>query len=124
MGQSVNTIRIPVTTTGVDGSGVGEASSAGVRAAIMSFYIKYHASAPGTTDVVITEVGGAGRTLLTRNNTNTSGEFPVRISEVGNTGTAGSGVTPYFLGGEQIKVAVTGANALAPAVEVFAYVLQ
>lgn len=128
MAQAVNCIRIPVTTTGSAGSASGNQSSAvpgGIRGAIMSIYLDYHASAPGaTTDVTITEVGDANRTLLTRTNTATDGEFPVRISEVGSTGTAGSGVTPYFIAGAQINVAVAQSDALTNAVVAYVYVLQ
>jgi hypothetical protein len=128
VGQLVNEIRIPVTTTGSAGSATGDKTTeipGGVRGALMSFYLDYNASAPGaTTDVVISEVGGAGRTFLTRTNTATDGEFPVRIPETGNTGTAGAGVTPHLMGGGQIKVAVTGCDALTNAVVVTVYLLQ
>lgn len=127
MAQAINSIRIPVTTTGSAGSATGDTTTAipqGIRGALMSFYVDCHASLPATTDITITEVGGAGRTLFTLTNRNTGGEFPVRISEVGTTGTAGSGVTTFLLDGTQIKVALAQANALTNAVVVYAYILQ
>ena len=128
MGQTVNEIRIAVTTAGSAGSATGETTTdipGGIHGALWSFYLEYHGSAPGaTTDVTITEVGGAGRTFLTRTNTATDGEFPVRIPETGNTGVAGSGVTPYLMGGGQIKVAVEHSNQLTNAVVVTVYLLQ
>lgn len=124
MSQAINGIRLPVTTTGADGSGAGEATSAPVSCALLNIYVKYHASAPNTTDVTITEVGGAERTLLTLTNVNTSGNKPVRIPEVDVTGTALASSSPFYLPGVAIKVAVAGCNALTDAVVVFFDILQ
>lgn len=124
MSQAINGIRLPVTTTGADASGVGENTSVTISGALLNVYLKFHASAPATTDVTITEVGGAARTLLTLTNVNTSGNYPVRIAEVGVTGTAGTGVTPFYLPGVAIKVAVAGCNALTEAVVAFFDILQ
>lgn len=125
MAQAVNAIRLAVTTTGANGSAEGEATTpGGIRGAVMSFRVDYEATAPNTTDVTITEVGGAGRTLLTLTDRNTDGEFPVRIAEVGATGTAGTGTTPILMGGEPIEVAVAGCNAITNAVVVWIYILQ
>lgn len=125
MPQAINGIRLPVTTTGSAGSAAGDATSATISGVLLNVYLKFHASAPGaTTDVTITEVGGAGRTLLTLTNTATSGNFPIRIPEVGVTGTALTGTTPFYLPGTAIKVAVAQCDALTEAVVAFFDILQ
>lgn len=128
MSQLVQAVKIAVTTTGSAGSATGETTSAvlqNVAGALWSIYFDFHASAPSSTDLVVTEVGGAGRTLLTLTNVNTDASYPVRIAETGVTGTALGTYTPFVLPvGSQIKVAVSGSNALTDCVVAWCYILQ
>lgn len=126
MSQAIQGIRLAVTTTGGAGSASGDntTSGKGIRGALMSVRLDYHASAPGaSTDLTITEIGGAGRTLLTLTNTATDGEYPIRIAETGTTGTALATYTPILLDGVQLKVALAQCDALTDAVVAYFYIL-
>lgn len=127
MSQSANSIRLAITTTGSSGSAVGELTTnvpGGIRGYLYSVYLDYHASAPSGTDLVISEVGGPARTFLTLTDVNTDGERPIRRSTVGVTGATDGGSAPFALAGTQIKVAVSGSNALTDAVVATLYLLQ
>ncbi len=127
MSQSVQGIQLKVTTTtGGAGTSTGDntTSGGGIQGALMSVYLAFHASAPNTTDVTITEVGGAGRTFLTLTDVNTSGEYPIRVAEKGVTGTALGTYAPFLLPGVQLKVALAQCNVLTDAVVATFYILQ
>lgn len=124
--STISQVRIPVTTTGSAGSATGTASSGAINGLLYDLYVKYHASAPaGTTDVTISETGGAARTFLTLTNTATSGSKPVRIPAVDATGAANSTADhAHALGGTSITVTVAQSDALTNCVEVYAYILE
>lgn len=126
MSQAIQGIKLAVNTAGSAGSASGDNTTAirGIKGALMSVRFDYHASAPATTDLTLTEIGGAGRTLLTLTNINTDGEYPIRIAEVGTTGTALGTYTPILLDGVQLKVALAQCDQLTNAVVAYFYILQ
>lgn len=110
---------LKVTTTGADGAAGGtKQTELPVTGFIESIQLDYHASAPGTTmDVTITEVGGLGRTILTRTNTATDGIFYPRVPAQDTNGADITGqYTWIYLSGTHILVTVAQSNALDPAV--------
>lgn len=117
-------VYLPVTTTGSAGSATGSATSGAINGVIYDLYVKYNASAPGTTDVTISEATGAARNLLTLTNANTSGSFPPYAAVVNSSGTAQSSYIGRAFAGRAVTVSVTGCDALTAAVEVYLYVLE
>lgn len=84
--------------------------------------VDYHANAPATTDVVISEDGGLGRTLLTLTNRNTDGVFYPRYPVHDGEGAEESQREAAVLEGP-LKVAVAGCDALEDAVVVTAQIV-
>lgn len=126
MTQTVNRIRVPVTTTGSAGSATGEVTTdapGGIRGYLENVYVDYHASAPATTDVTISEADGPARTLLTLTDTNTDADVAPRKLEQDTVGADLASSTRYSLAG-QITVTVAGADALTNCVVVYLDVLQ
>jgi hypothetical protein len=110
---------ITVTTTGGDGSASGSATLGHdlERMFLMGVKIDYNASAPETTDVTITEVGGLGQTILTLTDVNTDGFYYPRAELDGPTGAALGMYELLMLEGD-IQVEVAQCNAFAEAVSV------
>lgn len=117
---------LKVTTAGDAGSAVGEAVlgfdiSAG---AIGGIRLDYHASAPVTTNVLITEVGGLSQPILTVEDNATDGlYYPERPIHVAVDGSLASGTSLIQIDG-QLKVQVTDCDALTDAVVVTVQVLE
>lgn len=110
---------IAVTTTGDPGSATGSNTLGHEleRMFLLGVKIDYHASAPATTDVTITEVGGLGQTLLTLTNVNTDGFYYPRVEVDDPTGTGLGVYNPLMVEGD-VQVAVAGCDALTDAVSV------
>lgn len=117
--------RIPVTTTGSNGSATGVGVSEGVvNGAIWEYYIDFHGSAPNTTVVTFAENDGAGRTLFTAPAGNTDISYMPRFPEHSSVGVAQSTVAPKAIAGRKIKATVTLSNALTDCVVVTVIVLK
>lgn len=84
--------------------------------------VDYHADAPETTDVVIAEDGGLGRTLLTLTDRNTDGVFYPRYPVHDDAGAEQSQSEAAVLEGP-LTVSVTGCDALENAVVVTAQIV-
>lgn len=118
---------IRVTTTGAGGAATGEATmdpgkllqGANRTAFLWSLHVDYNAAAPGTTDLVVKEVGGLGRTLLTLTNKNTDGVYYPRFTVHKADGTDRDTAEAAVLEGP-LKVEVAQCDALDPAVVVTA----
>lgn len=128
MSELINKIKLTVTTTGSDGSATGSAVTAangGLTGFLHSIHVKpLVAGWAATTDITITETGGAGRTLLTlANKSSAAATYPVRVQEVGADGTGTSTYTMYALNGEQITVSMAQANVDTDALEVWLYLV-
>lgn len=112
---------LKVTTTGANGSAGGTAQTTlPVTGFIESIQVDYDGTAPGgTTDLTLTEVGGQGRTILTRTNTATDGLFYPRVPAQDTNGADITGqYTWLYLSGAHILATVAQCNALDPAVTV------
>jgi len=121
-------LKVPVTTTGADGSASGSANSEHpVNGKLFGVFLDYHGSAPATTDVTITHTHAAAQTLLTLTDVNSDGWYFPRQQVHGNTGTGltydGTRVVaePYPVVGK-VTVNVAQANALTACVTAWLYV--
>lgn len=112
--------RVDVTTAGSAGSATGSGQTLPLHGVLGFIQVDYHGSAPGTTDVTISEVGGAGRTILTLTNRNTDGIFYPNVSFTDSTGSAYA--TPaygaFIVVGTTLQVSVAQCDALTDAVQV------
>lgn len=119
----IETIVIPVTTTGNAGSGAGSAT---VKLANDGFLLgvnfDFDSTAPATTDTTLA-VANPTTTLLTLTNTATDAYYAPRVQACGNTGTAISGVYELIPISESITVSVAQCNAITNAVVVHVKVL-
>jgi hypothetical protein len=114
--------QISVTTTGSDGSATGNSDSKNtVTGKIQKIRFDYHASAPATTDVTVTEK--SWETICTETDSKTDvTRYPRRAVEDNAENTVTYDGTneiyePYVVDG-YINVAVAGSNALTNAVVV------
>ncbi len=79
----------------------------------------YHASAPITTDVTISELGGMERALLTLANANTNATHYPRAFASSTQGVVSTTVmTPIYIDLCRVQVAVADCNPLTDAVVV------
>lgn len=107
---------IRVTTTGSAGTATGATTGElQVRGYLMGVRIDYHASAPVTTVVTITEAGGMQRTLLAAPATATDVTLNPQALVNKNDGTSAAMYWPFYLDGVNITVTVTLSDALTDA---------
>lgn len=111
---------IKVTTTGSAGSATGAATSTGgPRGWLHAIRVNWHASAPGTSVITVTEASGLQRTLYTKATASTDITLYPVVQHADNAGTAvAAQYTPYYLDGSLITVAVSVSDALTDAVVV------
>ena len=117
-------VKIAVTTTGTAGSATGNTTSEILlQGYLLGFRVDYHATAPSSTDVVITSVLPTGQpadTLLTLTDVNTDIPYrPVQRLVYDNTNTVTEFYTSTPLPNHKINVAVAGSNALTNCVTVW-----
>jgi hypothetical protein len=118
-------VRVAVTTTGTTGSATGTGTTSAYSGLLLGVKLDYHASAPNTTDVTLSEAGGGSRTLLTVSNNNTSGAYYPTVEAQDTAGAAVSGVRlPIALGGTALQVTVAQSNALTDAVVAWLLVVE
>ena len=122
----IRTERIKVTTTGADAAATGAANSERpITGKILKVRLNYHASAPNTTDVTITEriESTDWETIHTETNSTTDvTRYPRRAVEDNAEATVTYDGTneiyePYVVNG-YVRVAVAGSNALTDCVVV------
>jgi hypothetical protein len=124
--MAVKEMKISVTTTGSAGSATGTGQADAIfRGKLLGFRVKYHASAPATTDTTITSTlpsGYVAHPLLTLTNINTDIPYrPVMSSVYDSSNTEATDFfAPIPLTGHNITVSVAGSDALADAVIVWA----
>jgi hypothetical protein len=106
---------VAVTTTGANGSATGNADSEAFAGEIVGAYIKHHANAPATTDIVIKDKR-TGVEIYRKNNANTDIYVAPRALAVDSTGanilsseTNGRVAVPYAVD-QGVNVDVAGAN--------------
>lgn len=108
---------IKVTTTGSAGSATGATTGSYlVHGYLMGVRNDYHASAPNTTVVTITEADGLKRTLLTAPASATDVTFNPQNLVNKPDGTSAAFYWPFYLDGVHITVTVTASDALTDAV--------
>lgn len=116
---------IRVTTTGSAGSATGETTDDFlVHGLLLGVRLDYHASAPVTTVVTITEAGGLKRTLLTAPASATDVSFNPHNTTQTTVGVNTGFYEPFYLDGVNITVTVTASNALTDAVVVVLSILK
>src|SRR3990167_8558574 len=95
MGGRIRSFVVPVTTAGGAGVAAGNASTTEtIEGFLLDISLEYHASAPGTTDVVITQ-SGTPTAILTVSNNATDGRYAVRDAAVNVA--AGAAITNSFV---------------------------
>lgn len=111
---------ITVTTTGDAGSAVGTGDTPIQLDPCLLEAIKldYHASAPATSEVTISEVNGLGRDLLVVSNNKTDGTYYPRHATHNPAAADAGSKTPYVIEGT-IRISVAQCDALAGAVQVW-----
>ena len=118
----IETFPIKVTTTGSAGSAAGSADSAPINGILRAIRVDYHASAPATTDLTVTELNSLGRTLLTKTDTATDDiVYPTVEADDAAFAAITDTVWPICIDG-RVRVSVAQSNALAPAVTVWVQV--
>jgi hypothetical protein len=110
---------ITVTTTGSAGAATGQKDTIKLDPCLLeAVKIDYHASAPGTTDLTLSEVDGLGRDLLVLSDNATDGIYYPRHTTHDDAGADAGSKTPYVIEGA-IRVALAECDALTDAVQVW-----
>lgn len=127
--QTINAIYMKLTTTGSDGSATATGTTAipgGIQGFLYAIHVKpLVAGWAATTDITITEVGGPARTILTlTDKSSTAVTYPVRVAEVGSTGSATGGYAPLAFDAAQFTVTMAQANVDTDALEVWFYLMR
>ncbi len=111
--------QVTVTTTGTAGSATGYAETDQYHGELWALKMDFSGDAPGTTTVVVAEIGGAAETILTLSAGNTDATY--YPSSVVHTA-AGAAVTnasrPILLTGTKLRITVANSDALAAALVV------
>lgn len=122
---------LKVTTTGGAGVSAGAATSdLPVTGYVEAIQADYHASAPATTDLTITEAGGLARTLLTLANTATDAVKYPRVQVHDTAGTAltldgtRTNVARFYVAGQKLTATLAQCDDLTNAVVVRIYLSE
>ena len=116
--MSIEKHEIAVSTTGSAGSAAGSTVRALPQSTLVAIYFDFHASAPSTTDTIVSAPGNpAALTILTLTNVNTDGWYYPRVQDHDNAGAAvtGSYSEPPIHGGN-LDITLAQADALTNAV--------
>jgi len=121
----IEVVKIPVTTTGADGSATGTGRSVrGVNGEVAAMRVDWGATAPNTSDIDVvceSDDNHPEITLYSKDNAVTDVWVYPTIEETDTAGTGRSTYRVIPISG-RIKASVAGCNALDPAVTVYAYV--
>jgi hypothetical protein len=109
--------RARITTTGVAGSASGSAQIAGLEGELIDIYVNYHASAPATTVLTITQSDPVEGAILACPASKTDKLFAPRKQACDGAGSLVSSYEKFILNGT-MTLAVTLSDALTYAVEV------
>jgi len=117
-------ITLSVTTTGDAGSATGSAELGfPVRGVVDAVKVDYHADAPATTDILVSESTGLAQEILDLDDTKTDGTYYPRHSLHDTDGTENATLSMYWIDGK-LKVEVEGCDALDDAVVVTVSVIE
>ncbi len=120
---AIQTIAIPVTTTGTAGSATGSATSDLLIGEVLDIYLDFNASAPVSTDTTIAYAGRGGNILAVTNSA-TDALIAPRRKPVDNTNTAITNAHDRFVLNDAITVSLAQCNALDPAVTAYVRILR
>lgn len=115
-----------VTTTGSAGSASGSTTLKGVKGILARLAINWHASAPATSDLTITEAwDGGSKTIYSKSNAKDDVDFAPLYAAADNAGAAIAGqyATLTLVGGT-ITVSVAQCDALTDAAIVTLVVVE
>ena len=116
--NEINVESVSVTTAGGDGSAIGSTTSANpLRGLLLGVHIDYHASAPDTTDVTLTDVPSGTTIAVFSNSTTDVVHLPLK-QNVDASGAAITGVYSNYPLTGKVTVSVAGSNALTNCVVV------
>jgi hypothetical protein len=104
--------QVSITTTGSAGSATGSGTAIGINGFLLDVYLNYHASAPATTDVTISDPTFG--TILVRGNTITDAWHMPRKETCDSTG-AGTGMYELIPVNDTLTISVAQCNALTDA---------
>ncbi|MBM3267940.1 MAG: hypothetical protein FJZ01_09855 [Candidatus Sericytochromatia bacterium] len=116
----IETYVVTVDTSGSAGSAAGNADSKPINGFLQSIFLDFHASAPGTTDTVVTLKDGA--TLLSLSNTASDTFVHPRARLVDSANATITDAQDRFPINGEINVGVSQCDALTPAVTAYLYV--
>jgi hypothetical protein len=116
--MQIGSHKVTIDTTGGAGAATGEGSTPIINGFLLDISFQFHASAPATTDVVVTAPASNDETtlaqaILTLTNTNTN-QPPIspRKGTVDNANAALAGQNEPFPLNGRLKIAVAQSNAL------------
>lgn len=121
-GGTIKTITVVLTTVGAAGSAVDSEVTDPVFGWFLDAYLDYHASAPATTDVTITQTGHADALLTVANNA-TDGRYAPRQALCTRAGAAITDSHDLIPVNGTLTVAAAQSDALTAAVTVTIRVL-
>jgi len=118
----IQTVRIPVTTTGTAGAAVGSTTSETLIGFLLDVYLDFHATAPATTDTTIAYPQGGNILVVTSSATDV--RLAPRQKLVDNANAAITNSNDRFPLNGPITVSVAECDALTDAVVAYVRVLQ
>lgn len=101
---------ISITTTGADGSATGSDTSIPIMGFLLDVYINYHASAPATTDVTISD-SVFGNLIVKSNNATDIWLAPRKQTQ--DAAAADTGMYDLIPLNSALTISIAGSNALA-----------
>jgi len=111
--MEIVTEKVEVVTAGEAGAAIGSKKSRAMNGFLLDIKLDYHASAPATTDVTITDVDG--NTILTVSDSKTDGLFAPRQKLVDNAKADITNSHDRFAVNGTLNFAIAQCDALNPA---------
>ena len=111
--MEISSETIEIKTVGVDAAAIGSGKTPAMMGFLLDIELDFHASAPATTDVTITDENG--NAILTVTDSNTDAVIAPRQKLVDNANAAITNSFERFPLNGQLSFAVAGCNALDPA---------
>lgn len=115
---AIQTIALPIATTGSAGSATGSASTETLFGFLLDIYLDFHASAPTTTDTTVAFAERGGN-LLVVTNSSTDALYTPRVNICDSAAAAVTGVyEPYPLN-DALTISLAGCDQLTTAVTAY-----
>lgn len=117
--------KITVTTTGEAAAAVGTAYSAHPYSGwVVAIYVDWSASAPNTSDIVVTSESAPTITYYTKANANTDVWVYPKVLSTDNAAANLTGEYQFYPLADRLVVTVAGCDALAAAVVVYVFIQE